>query len=173
MCTPKNGVFYFEENLNFWSTFSVMISENLIREKLETYLESKGLFIIDISISPHNQIEITIDGDNYVSIDECVDVSRYVESFLNRDEEDFALTISSPDANKPLQIPRQYPKHIGKEISIITTENKEYKGKLTAADTEGIKVLIKLKENRKTKIIEEEIYLPFQKIKKAKILLPF
>jgi len=152
-----------------------MISENLIREKLEPYLEHRGLFIIDISISPHNQIEITIDGDNYVGIDECVDVSRYVESFLNRDEEDFSLTISSPDANKPLQTARQYPKHIGKEISVITKENKELKGKLTDADADGIKVLIKIKEkkDKKTQTIDQEIYLPFQQIKKAKILLPF
>jgi ribosome maturation factor RimP len=124
-----------------------MISENLIREKLEPYLEPKGLFIIDISISPHNQI----------------------------DEEDFSLTISSPDANKPLQTARQYPKHIGKEISVITKENKEFKGKLTDADANGIKVLIKIKgkKDKKTKTIDQEIYLPFQQIKKAKILLPF
>lgn len=152
-----------------------MISEDYIKKHLEPFLGERHLFIVDISISFQNNIEIIIDGDNYVSINDCTDVSRFVESFLNRDIEDYSLIVSSPDANKPLKISRQYPKHIGKKIQILTNENKEYKGTLTAADEKEITILteIKNKENKKNKIIKEEIKISFQSIKKAKILLPF
>lgn len=152
-----------------------MISENTIKENLQEYLDAKNLFIIDIHISPHNQIEITIDGDNYVSIEECAEISRYVESFLNRDIEDYSLIVSSPDANKPLIMPRQYPKHIGKNISILTTESKELKGKLISANSNAIQLLIstKIQEGKKKKKTEQSINIEYDKIKKAKIILPF
>ncbi|GIV27892.1 MAG: hypothetical protein KatS3mg027_1706 [Bacteroidia bacterium] len=152
-----------------------MISGATLQEILNPFLESKKLFIIDIHISPYNEIEIIIDGEDYVSIEKCTEVSRYVESQLNRDIEDYALIVGSPDATQPLKIPRQYPKHVGKELVVLTNENKEIKGKLIAADSEKIVLLVqrKNKENNKKKLIEEEIEIPFSTIKKGKVKLPF
>lgn len=150
-----------------------MLSAEFIRQHLAPFLEKRNLFILDIHISPHNQIEITIDGDNYVSIDDCTEVSRFVESILNRDEEDFSLTVSSPDAHKPLISPRQYPKHTGKNIQVWTMENKEYKGTLMAAYANEIAVLIQTRNKETKKKTAQEIKIPFKAIKKAKILLPF
>lgn len=162
----KNGVFYFDTN--------PMIATEEIKSKLQEFLDEKNLFIVDIHVSPKNEIEIIIDGDNYVSINDCTEVSRYVESFLNRDIEDFSLTVSSPDATKPLKTARQYPKHVGKDILIHTTDNKEIKGKITSADTEALTILIKTKDpNHQKKTIEQEIKIPFSIIRKAKIILPY
>lgn len=152
-----------------------MISREFILEHLQDFLDNKGLFVIDIHISSQNDIELTIDGDKYVTIDDCAEVSRYIERFLNRDIEDFSLSVSSPDANKPLKFPRQYPKHIGKEIHVYTSDNKEIKGKLLTVNPDEIVVLAKVKEkvNNKKKITEREIKISFDTITKAKILLPF
>jgi len=151
-----------------------MISKEYITSQLKDFLDEKNLFIVDISISQDNDIEITIDGDNYVSIEQCAEVSRYIESFLNRDIEDYSLTVSSPDATKPLQFPRQYPKHIGKEIKIITLDDKEITGKILNANEIELTILIKTKEKQnKKKTIEQEMIIPFNQIKKAIIKLPF
>lgn len=150
-----------------------MLSAEFIKQHLEAFLQKRNLFLLDIHISPQNQIEITIDGDNYVSINDCTEVSRFVESILNREEEDFSLLISSPDAHKPLIIPRQYPKHTGKNIQILTIDNKEYKGILMAADAHEIILLIQTKNKENKKKTKQEIKIPFNAIKKAKILLPF
>ncbi len=152
-----------------------MLSENIIQEQLSDYLETKRLFIVDLKISAHNQIELTIDGDDYVSIESCVEISRFIESRLDRSIEDFSLVVSSPDATKSLKFARQYPKHIGKDFLIHTNNDKEYKGKLVNADDTKITLLIKTKEkqNNKKKIIEQELHIPFSDIKKAKVLLPF
>lgn len=168
MVPRKTGYF------NFYLK-DTMISEETIRKNLEEYLEARNLFILNIHISPNNQIEITIDGDDYVNVDECAEVSRYIEGFLNRDIEDYSLVVSTPDANKPLLLPRQYPKHVHKTILIHTHENKELKGKLLHADTETIQLAIstKIQEGKKKKKIEQIINVPYHQIKKAKILLPF
>lgn len=152
-----------------------MISDKLIIDNLQHFLEQKNLFIVDIRVTPQNQIELVIDGDDYVSIDDCTDVSRYIESFLNRDIEDYSLTVSSPDANKPLKLPRQYPKHTGKDILILNNDNKEIRGKIISVNEHEIGLLVKTKDTsgKKKKMIEQEIKIPFNQIKKAKIILPF
>lgn len=151
-----------------------MITPAEIQSKLQAFLDEKNLFIVDIHISPKNEIEVIIDGDNYVSINDCTEVSRYIESFLNRDIEDFSLTVSSPDATKPLKTARQYPKHVGKDILIHTTDSKEIKGTIISASAEELTLLIKIKDpNHKKKIMEQEIKIPFSTIRKAKIILPY
>lgn len=151
-----------------------MITPEEIRSKLQEFLNNRNLFIIDIHISPKNEIEVIIDGDNYVSINDCTEVSRYIESFLNRDIEDFSLTVSSPDATQPLKTIRQYPKHVGKDILIHTTDNKETKGKIISVSNEELTILTKNKDpNNKKKTIEQEIKIPFSIIRKAQILLPY
>lgn len=152
-----------------------MLSENIIREQLSDYLKNRRLFIVDLKISTHNQIDLTIDGDDYVNIECCAEVSRFIESRLDRSIEDFSLVVSSPDATKSLKFARQYPKHIGKDFLIQTNDDKEYKGKLVNADDAKITLLIKTKEkqNNKKKIIEQELHIPFSDIKNAKVLLPF
>ncbi|RME14150.1 MAG: ribosome assembly cofactor RimP [Bacteroidetes bacterium] len=151
-----------------------MMAPEEIRSKLQDFLDEKNLFIVDIHISPKNEIEIIIDGDNYVSINDCIEVSRYVEGFLNRDIEDFSLTVSSPDATQPLKTIRQYPKHVGKNILIHTTDNNEIKGKIISVSGEELTILTKNKDpNNKKKTIEQEIKVPFSIIQKARILLPY
>ncbi len=152
-----------------------MILKSYIQEKLLPFLDDRRLFIIDMHISPQNQIDITIDGDSYVSIDDCVEVSRYVESFLDRDKEDFSLQVSSPDAAKPLILPRQYYKHIGKEFLIRNIDDKEVAGVLEKADVEKIVLAYQIKEkNGKKKVIINKVEeIPFQQIKSAKIKLKF
>lgn len=152
-----------------------MINAEFIKSQLQDFLDTRKLFLVDIHVSPQNQIEIIIDGDEYVNIEHCTEVSRYIESFLNRDAEDFSLIVSSPDASKPLMLPRQYPKHIGKDILIFTKENKEIKGKILNVNQEEIELLTKIKDTtqKKKKRIDTEIRIPFQQIKKAKIILPF
>jgi ribosome maturation factor RimP len=151
-----------------------MISKELITSQLNDFLKEKNLFIVDIAISFNNNVDVIIDGDNYVDIDQCVEVSRYIESFLNRDIEDYSLIVSSPDATKPLQLPRQYPKHIGKEIKILTNDNKEFTGKILSANESELTISLKTKDKQnKKRIIEQEMTIPFNQIKKAKIKLPF
>ena len=67
-----------------------------------------------MTVSSDNKIMLYIDGDENVSISNCVDLSRHIEFSLDREEEDFALSVSSAGVDMPLKLIRQYKKYIGK-----------------------------------------------------------
>ncbi len=69
-----------------------------------------SFFLIDLDINASNKIMVTLDGDNGVTLQDCIDVSRAIEHNLDREEEDFSLEVASAGAASPLQQPRQYKK---------------------------------------------------------------
>ncbi len=81
--------------------------ENLLEEAFQ---ENNSLFLIALNISDQNHITVVIDGDNGVTVSDCVAVSRKVEGELDEDEIDFSLEVASAGAAAPLKFPRQYKK---------------------------------------------------------------
>lgn len=73
-----------------------MIPAQLIESLANEYLEGTQLSLVEATVSEDNDIEIIITRkDEGVSIDDCVNLSRHIESKLDRDKEDFSLTVSS------------------------------------------------------------------------------
>lgn len=118
--------------------------EQLIQEALE---ENPSLFLVDWEINTENHIEVLVDGDEGLPIDEVVRISRHIEHNLDRDETDFSLTVSSPGATRPLEIPRQFKKNIGRKLK-VKTDGKEFKGELIEADEESITLQWKQREKK-------------------------
>ena len=96
-----------------------MILKDTIEEIIGSYLEENSLFLVDIVICDDNDIEVTIDSLKGVSIDECTGISRLIEGSLNRDEEDFSLTVTSAGLDQPLKVVKQYEKFTGKEVEVL------------------------------------------------------
>lgn len=95
------------------------------------------LFLVDWSISAANKIEVLVDGDNGFPIDEVVRISRHIEHNLDREKEDFSLTVSSPGLSRPLELPRQFIKNTGRKIK-VNLEGKELTGTITEAGEESL-----------------------------------
>jgi ribosome maturation factor RimP len=105
----------------------------LIKDKLE----GTDKFLVDMHVSNDNRINVAIDGDNGITIDDCVELSRHIEKNLNRDEEDFELNVASAGLDSPLKLHRQYVKNIGRSLSITTNDGEKISGKLLeVSDTE-------------------------------------
>lgn len=155
-----------------------MTLEEKVNLFLGNFLEIRpDLFLISCKISPANKIEVIIDGDENVSIQDCLDCSRAIENNLDREEEDFELSVSSSGISSPLQFPRQYKKNIGREIKIITLEDKEITGVIKEATEDGVFLVWKErrpKEKGKGKeTVELEEFILYKNIKKAIISLNF
>ena len=71
-----------------------MIEKTELIEIVDDFLKSSDNYLVDIEIKPDDTIIIEIDNDQAVSIDDCVALSKYIESKLNRDKEDYALEVS-------------------------------------------------------------------------------
>lgn len=154
-----------------------MIDKAKIEQLVNEKIEGTDMFIVDIAISTDNKISITMDADSSLNIDDCISISRQVESNLDREEEDFALDVASAGVGLPLQLPRQYKKNIGREIEIITNEGIKHKGILKSSDETSFILETSRKEKipgkKKKQVIVEELNFLIEDIKSTKIVVSF
>lgn len=148
-----------------------------VKELIDAALqENQSLFLIDFSVGADGTIKVIIDGDNGVSVEDCVSVSRAIEHNLDREEQDFSLEVTSCGIFSPLVNIRQYKKNVGREISVKTTEN-FVEGKLISADENQIVVQTQTREPKpvgKGKItITKEHIISLESIKEAKLIVKF
>ena len=132
-----------------------MLSKDIVIQAIEQKLAESDCFLIDVKISPSNDIIIEIDSDTAIDLDFCVDLSRHVEEVLNRDTEDFSLEVGSYGITKPFAVVRQYVKNIGQNVEVLTSSGIKLRGKLTEVCPEYFVVetekLVKV-ENKKRKV---------------------
>ena len=127
---------------------------------------------IDIKISASSEIIVLFDKDEGVVIDDCLKVSRHIEGNLDRDIEDYQLTVCSPGIDKPFKVKEQYQKNIGREVKIKYTNGDRYKGTLIAYN-DVLVLETKTKQKKKKELIIEKIEIPKEKIKETKLVLKF
>ena len=146
-----------------------MIEKIRILELVNNALEGSDKFLVNLKITPDNRIYVDIDGDNGVTIDDCIGLSRAIESQLDRDEEDFALDVSSAGADAPLKLTRQYRKNIGREVEAVTYDGEKTVGELTEADEEGITLLVAAGRKKPA----ETVHLLRKDVKTVRVVLKF
>lgn len=136
-----------------------MISKEKITALIETYLKEHSLFLVDTEITSDNDIKITIESQDSVDISNCAELSRIVEQGLNREEEDYSLTVSSAGLDMPFKVLQQYLKYIGKEVEIVLKNGGKFTATLTAADEHSITVsrVVSTKKSGAKKAIKEKI----------------
>jgi len=137
--------------------------------------ENPSLFLIDLKIGPNNNIVVLLDGDEGVTLESCIAVSRQIEHNIDREEHDFSLEVSSVGVGSALLIPRQYIKNVGRTLEVINLDDQIFKGNLTQADQEGITLEWKAREPKpvgKGKVtVTKTKKLAFASIKKAKVII--
>lgn len=147
-----------------------------IRKLVEEKIDGTSYFIVDIVESGHGgKISVLLDGDEGVNISECAKVSRFVTRTMEEREgieQDFTLEVSSPGADQPLKLFRQYPKHIGRELKIEKTDGSKIKGTLTEAEDDELTLVWKEKEKGK-KAVEIEQKIPMAEIKESRVVISF
>jgi len=137
---------------------------------------NESLYLIDLSISTTNKIQVTVDGDDGVPLSECIRISRNVEHNFDREEEDFSLEVSTPDIAHPLKVKRQYFKNINRILKIKTSEQ-EFEGTLVEVDEDKIVLNWKAREPKpigKGKVtVNKAAIISYKDIKEAKVKIVF
>ena len=114
-----------------------MIKKEEILSIIEPKTAEDNVFIVEVKVSPANQIYVEIDAFNGVDINYCIIISKLIESQFDRDDEDFELEVSTSSISAPFKVLNHYIKNIGKEIELFTLENRKIKGILKEANAEG------------------------------------
>ena len=154
-----------------------MIDTKKITAIAERMLADTDLFVVDCSCSPGNEVELTIDSDTSVGSDACASLSRAIEAELDREEEDFSLTVMSAGIGSELRSLRQYRKLVGSPVEVLLANGVKILAKLDAVDEQGITLSYEEKqtvEGRKRKqLVTVGRTYPFAEIKYTKEWLDF
>ncbi|OAV71845.1 Ribosome maturation factor RimP [Bacteroidales bacterium Barb4] len=134
-------------------------------------------FLTDVTVTPDNVIVVEIDNDQAVGIDDCAALSRFIESRLDRDAEDYELEVGSAGVTSPFKVLRQYVKNIGNEVEVLLKKGVKLTGILKAADEQGIVLAVekqvKPEGAKRKEIVQEEHTYIYEEIKYTKYLIRF
>jgi len=144
----------------------------LVEEKIADRPE---LFLVDAKMLPNNKLIIHVDGDEGISIQDCVAISRHVGFHLEEEnaiEQAYNLEVSSPGVGEPLKLIRQYNKNVGRTISIKFKEGSKKEGKLLSVTENNLLIEESVKEKGK-KAVAIQTDVPFNDILETSVLISF
>ena len=154
-----------------------MIEKKIVCQLVNEWLEEKEYFLVEVTVSPDDKIMVEIDHAEGVWIEDCVELSRHIESKFNREEEDYELEVGSAGIGQPFKVLQQYYNHIGKEVEILTKAGIKLAGTLKEANEDQlvVTVLKKVKEEaaKRPKLVEEDTTFRYDEVKYTKYLISF
>ncbi len=131
-----------------------MIDKTRVEDLVNASLEDGKLFLVEVRVGKDNTISVFIDGDEGVRIQDCIDLSRKVESGLDRETEDFELNVLSWGLGEPLKLRRQYIKNIGQRVEVVNGEDRKTEGRLMEVKENSF-VLEVVKRNPRAKSLKD------------------
>lgn len=154
-----------------------MIDKNVVKRLVEEWLEGKEYFLVDIQISEDDKVVVEIDHADGVWVDDCADLSRYIEDHLSRDEEDYELEVGSTGLGQPFKVPQQYHNNIGNEVEVLDADGKKVKGILKSVDGKQFVVTVneKVTVEGKKRPVKMDVDHEYQmdKVKYTKYIISF
>ena len=143
---------------------------------VEGLLEKPSIFLIDLTITDSYKIIVTLDGDNGVQLQDCIDVSRTLENNLDREEQDFSLEVASVGVGSPLKMVRQYMKNIGRTL-IVKLASETIEAELVEVTDNFITLSWQAREPKKIgkgkETVQKRQEIPFSEIKQAVVTVTF
>jgi len=138
--------------------------------------EKPDVFLIDLTITDSFKIIVTLDGDNGVALQDCIDVSRAIEHNLDREEQDFSLEVASVGVGSPLKITRQYKKNVGRTL-IVKLAAETIEAQLVEANDDFIMLAWEAREPKKIgkgkETVQKRQEIPYSEIKEAIVTVTF
>ncbi len=154
-----------------------MIDKNKVSQIVKEWLDGKDYFLVDVTVSADDKIVVEIDHAEGVWIDDCVELSRFIESKLSRDDEDYELEVGSAGIGQPFKVLKQYQMHIGKDVEVMERSGKKWTGVLidVTEDNFTIAMMVKVKPEgaKRPKLEEQHVTFTYEEIKYTKYLISF
>lgn len=154
-----------------------MIEKNKVKSVVEEWLEEKDYFLVDVEVTPDDRIVVEIDHADGVWIEDCVELSRFIEDHLNRDEEDYELEVGSAGLGQPFKVLQQYVNCIGKGVEVMTGNNKKMQGVLKSVEEPQFTIVVKEKQKvegqKRPQLVEIEKTFDMNSVKYCKYLIDF
>ena len=144
-----------------------MILESDIRSIVEKKMHQIGGFLVDVKVSHTNDITVLIDLDDGVTFDHCTDISKYIESYFDRETEDFSLKVCYQGIDRAFVVDEQYLKNIGRDIKVLLKNGKRTSGKIISYEDN-----LTLEKISKKNVVKK-IIINKEDIKETKLKIKF
>ena len=154
-----------------------MIDKNIVRDLVNQWLEGKEYFLVDVEVSADDKIVVEIDHADGVWIEDCVELSRFIEDHLSRDDEDYELEVGSAGLGQPFKVEQQYLNFIGKDVEVLGADGKKVKGVLKAVDgrnfTVSVQEKVKVEGKKRPEMQDIDHDYNMDEVKYCKYLIKF
>ena len=145
-----------------------MKKENII-QAVEAAVAERGCFIVDVTVSAANDIEIVLEKEEgIVDWDDCAAIDAVVHAAFDQDAEDYALTVSSAGLDRPFKVYRQFLKAVGSKVDVKFKGGRRLVATLTAATEESVTLqytaLEAVEGKKKKETVEHEEVCPLADI---------
>lgn len=154
-----------------------MIERQQVIDLTNEWLADKEYFLVDVIIGKDDKITVEIDHAEGVWIEDCAELSRYIENGLNGAADDYELEVGSAGLGQPFKVIQQYKNHVGLEVEVLTKEGKKLKGTLKEANENDFAITITKKEKiegaKRPQLVEEELRFAYDSVKYTKYVINF
>ncbi len=145
-----------------------MITAEQVEEIIKSQILGNDYFLADVRVQPGNVITVLVDKYAGITIEECVAISRKLETLMNREKEDFELNVSSPGISRPFKVIEQYIKNVGRLIEVVDKQGKKIVGKLIDVKNDEITIEVSNHSNKQQKNENQSVKVNLENIKHAK-----
>ena len=126
-----------------------MIDKQQVTDLVAKAIGETDIFIVDIRVTPANEITVELDSPGNLDIDTCAGITREINEALDRDVEDYELEVGSAGLTSPFKVKGQYEKNIGNEIEVLTRDGRKLTGTLQSVSPDGAAFTMTVKEKVK------------------------
>ena len=156
-----------------------MIDKNVIKTAVEEWLEKGDYYLVDVEMTPDDRIVIEIDHADGVWIEDCADLSRFLQEKLGEELGDYELEVGSAGIGQPFKVVQQYRNHVGKEVEVLQQNGQKAQGLLKEVSEDGAQFVVTVKEKqqvegkKRPQLVEVDKTFAISEIKYCKYLLKF
>ena len=154
-----------------------MINKETIETVVEEWLKDNDYFLVDINFAADDRIVIEIDHADGVWIEDCAELSRFLQEKLGDELGDYELEVGSAGLGQPFKVAQQYINHIGDTLEVLQADGKKVQGVLKAVDAPSFTITVQEKQKQEGKkrpvLVDVDKTYQMDEVKYAKYLLAF
>ncbi len=154
-----------------------MINKEIIQTLTEEWLLGNEYFLVDVNFAADDRIVIEIDHADGVWIEDCAELSRFLQERLGDELGEFELEVGSAGLGQPFKVAQQYINHIGDTLEVLQADGKKVQGVLKAVDAPSFTITVQEKQKQEGKkrpvLVDVDKTYQMDEVKYAKYLLAF
>ena len=154
-----------------------MINKEIIQALTEEWLQGNDYFLVDVIFGSDDRIVIEIDHADGVWIEDCAELSRFLQEKLGDELGEFELEVGSAGLGQPFKVAQQYQNHIGDTLEVLGADGKKVQGVLKSVEGRDFTLTVREKQKQEGKkrpvLVDVEKTFSMDHVKYAKYLLAF